>query len=458
MYKTGIVWLSNDLRLTDNRLFADASRDCESLLVVYIRESASLKPNRYGFRSLGKLRRKFIDECLSDLNRNLTSLGSELFLMEGSTLTCLQTLIGQYRPDVFYCATQSGFYENDIVQFIRRSYPELRLVESAHTTLLDQTQLPFLLADIPKSFTQFRKKVEPIILDSEFIDTLKNNTPSSLPKQPQKPTLFAGNTVPFSADLSFLNDASKTEPAMICGGETHAQQHLKHYFSNNYASTYKQTRNKLDGIYHSTKFSPWLSQGCISPKQILKTLVTFEQNHGANESTYWIKFELLWREYFFWLAKVLGKSLYLRGGYRHKNPLKSFYPQRLKSWCSGTTPYPLVNACMTELNTTGYLSNRGRQIVASCLVNEFDVDWRYGAAYFEQQLIDYDVASNWGNWQYIAGVGVDPRGGRHFDIDKQQRLYDPENRYCERWLGEHGSKYSNSAITDYVDAADWPLE
>lgn len=77
-------------------------------------------------------------------------------------------------------------------------------------------------------------------------------------------------------------------------------------------------------------------------------------------------------------------------------------------WCKGNTPYPLVNACMRELLATGYLSNRGRQIVASCLINELKLDWRYGAAWFQQQLIDYDTAVNWGNWQYIAGVGADP--------------------------------------------------
>lgn len=106
---------------------------------------------------------------------------------------------------------------------------------------------------------------------------------------------------------------------------------------------------------------------------------------------------------------------------------------------------------MNELKHTGFMSNRGRQIVASCLVNELSLDWRCGAAYFEQQLIDYDVASNWGNWQYIAGVGADPRGGRHFDIEKQSRIYDPENTYIHTWAS-HPAKH-----IDTVDAADWPI-
>ena len=107
---------------------------------------------------------------------------------------------------------------------------------------------------------------------------------------------------------------------------------------------------------------------------------------------------------------------------------------------------------MKQLNATGFMSNRGRQIAASCLVNELAVDWRYGAAYFEQQLLDYDVASNWGNWQYLAGVGADPRGKRHFDLDKQTRQYDPEGRFINKWQGQ-----IQNLPLDSVDAADWPL-
>lgn len=90
--------------------------------------------------------------------------------------------------------------------------------------------------------------------------------------------------------------------------------------------------------------------------------------------------------------------------------------------------------------------------MASCFVNELSLDWRYGAAYFEQQLVDYDVASNWGNWQYLAGVGADPRGQRHFNIDKQAALYDPSNAFINKWSGT-----AHIDGMDSVDAADWPL-
>jgi deoxyribodipyrimidine photo-lyase len=99
------------------------------------------------------------------------------------------------------------------------------------------------------------------------------------------------------------------------------------------------------------------------------------------------------------------------------------------------------------------MSNRGRQIAASCLVNEMGVDWRFGAAFFEKHLLDYDVASNYANWQYIAGVGADPRGGRHFDLEKQTALYDPDGVFIGRWGGKRPKQPKH-----VVDAADWPIE
>ena len=113
---------------------------------------------------------------------------------------------------------------------------------------------------------------------------------------------------------------------------------------------------------------------------------------------------------------------------------KSLNEKLLSQWINGATQSDLVNANMLELKLTGYMSNRGRQNVASYLCNDLKLDWRYGAAYFEQQLIDYDVCSNWGNWAYLAGVGNDPRGNRYFNIEKQANDYDAKKTYRNLWL------------------------
>jgi deoxyribodipyrimidine photo-lyase len=206
----------------------------------------------------------------------------------------------------------------------------------------------------------------------------------------------------------------------------------------------------------STKFSPWLANGSISPRFLLQALRNYEHENGGNDSTYWIYFELLWREYFQWYADHFQQRLFSFKGTNSRKPLTSFYPQRFKQWVNGTTPWAIVNACMKELQHTGYLSNRGRQLVASCLVNELALDWRCGAAYFEQQLLDYDVGSNWGNWQYIAGVGPDPRGGRHFNLAKQAQIYDPQGDYRQQWLGDSAVMPSGRPL-DSVDMVDWPI-
>ena len=230
-------------------------------------------------------------------------------------------------------------------------------------------------------------------------------------------------------------------------------RHLQKYFQSELPATYKQTRNGLDGMDYSTKFSPWLAQGCLSVRRIIERLNQFEDEVVANDSTYWIYFELLWREYFQWYAEKYGEQMIAFSGIKAHSPKTSFYPERFQKWCQGTTPYPIVNACMRQLKATGYMSNRGRQLVASCFVHELAMDWRYGAAYMEQQLIDFDLGSNWGNWQYLAGVGADPRGHRKFDLNKQTQIYDPKQQFIERWQG-----HSNNFPLDSIDPSDWPID
>jgi len=283
------------------------------------------------------------------------------------------------------------------------------------------------------SFSQFRTKVENALV---AVDAPVASAQPQLFMRWPTPIYFENNRVL----VQWLNRLQQAgfggNHSPFAAGEQAGVSHLASYFNSGAAQHYKETRNALDGWANSTKFSPYLAIGNLSPRQIWHALLQYEHRFGANESTYWIKFELLWREYFQWLSLKVGNKLYRFSGLRETPPATSFNAELYQRWCSGTTPYPLVNALMHQLNATGYMSNRGRQIVASCLVNELQLDWRYGAAYFQQQLVDFDVASNWGNWQYIAGVGVDPRGGRHFNLDKQTALFDPNGEFIQKWQGQ----------------------
>ncbi|MGI9215500.1 MAG: FAD-binding domain-containing protein, partial [Hydrogenophaga sp.] len=168
--------------------------------------------------------------------------------------------------------------------------------------------------------------------------------------------------------------------------------------------------------------------------RVVADLKAFEAERGTSDGSYWLWFELLWREHFRWMLRRPGAALFRPQGLLPSAPRAAHEAEAFARWCEGRTGLDLVDAAMRELRHTGYLSNRLRQIVASALIHEGQSDWRAGAAWFEHCLIDFDVHSNQGNWAYIAGVGTDPRGGRRFNLDKQVRDHDPEGVYRRGWL------------------------
>ncbi|MCE0557847.1 DASH family cryptochrome [Motilimonas sp. E26] len=434
MTTRGIYFFSNDLRLHDNALLTQAADEVDELICLYI-DDTLLPSTRYRPEPWSTKRQTFHEASLAALESQLANLGQMLWRYQARSLQQLNALISHLEINLAYVSKQVGWFEQQVLHQIANNAPQLSWKIGNNHTLWREEDLPFKLSDLPASFTEFRKKVEPLAIKSPLIKL--NNLPKPMHVQSDKFSLSRQNQVSQSNEL-------------FIGGEQAGLTHLRQYFDSRAPSYYKTVRNELDGWGNSTKFSPWLANGCLSAKQILTELNNFERHHGANESTYWIYFELLWREYFQWYGHRHQQQLFTFTGIKKQSPLTSLYPERFAKWCQGQTPYPLVNACMKQLNQTGYMSNRGRQIVASCLVNELQIDWRYGARYFEQQLIDYDVASNWGNWQYLAGVGADPRGQRHFDLTKQTQLFDPKGKFIEKWQGQC------DLPLDSVDGADWP--
>lgn len=430
--RTGLYWFTHDLRVDDNPLLRAAAERCDALLCVYVIDPREFEPSRYqGIRPLGEQRWRFICDSLRSLNEHLVSLGQRLHIVAGVPTHNLTTLVQQYQVSEIFTSRPVACDECRQLSALQAELANVEFCVGDTFTLFDQEQLPFSWRDLPATFSQFRKQVE------------------NIPVSPPVPAPQSLPPMPFEAALPNVELAS--ESASIPGGIYSGQKHLQEYIWQDHVSRYKTVRNELDGWRNSSKLSPWLAQGCLSPRQINHSIKEYESSRVANESTYWLFFELLWREYFQWYARAHGSRSFRLRGLKQQPPLTSFYPQRFRAWCEGRTPYPLVNAAINQLNDTGYISNRSRQIVASALVNEMQIDWRYGAAYFQQQLIDYDPASNWGNWQYIAGVGADPRGGRHFNLAKQQELFDPHGDYIRRWQGHSG------ASLDVVDYVDWPL-
>ncbi|MCV2402927.1 DASH family cryptochrome [Marinomonas sp. C2222] len=447
--KLGLVWFGNDLRCADQSMLSLAAKEVDQLICLYCDEPKYKKPSRYATRGMSALRRRFLNSGLNSLAAELKQLDQTLFVSQEDAVSSIRLLLNEMPISHIYCNHHSGWDEQQNLRQLASEFSDVHFHIEHGLTLFEPEQLPFTLLSsetldrspsLPSSFSKFRKLVEPLEV--------------SLPKPkvtylPIVPELLSKLSLPSIRPWKIEPD---TDEQTFAGGEEGAQKQLNDYFSTKLPSHYKEVRNALDGWVNSTKFSPWLAQGSLSPRQIKAALTQYEEQHGANESTYWIYFELLWREYFHWYATYYGKQLFLVGGLSNKKAYGSYYPERFRKWCEGNTPYPIVNACMKQLKQTGFMSNRGRQIVASCLVHELDIDWRYGAAYFEEQLIDYDVASNWGNWQYIAGVGADPRGGRRFNLEKQTEQYDPNHSFIRQWRG-----HIYDSQLDSVDASDWPI-
>ncbi len=435
MCKTGLFWFNNDLRVHDNPALLEASLNCDRLICLFCYDTFWDKPTGFNAKPLGDKRRQFLLESLNDLQHTLGARGQQLIVMKGDPVAIISELLSKYHVNHVYRSYHVGVYENRQWQHLRADFPRVQFDSYWTHSLFQQQQLPFELTSLPDTFSQFRKIVESLPIDK----------PVQMPKTLAVPVSeLHEDTLPLP---TYRNSQDH-----FTGGEKAAIEHMEAYFSSDYPAQYKLLRNDLDHWSHSTKFSAWLANGALSVKRLLQQLRQFEKTHTANESTYWIFFELLWREYFQWYAFRYRHKLFRPQGLGKKKITCCFYPERYQKWAHGNTPYPLVNALMKQLNETGYMSNRGRQIVASCFINELELDWRFGAAYFEQQLIDYDVAANWGNWQYIAGVGADPRGGRHFNIEKQQRQYDPQQTFIQKWKGQ-----VTAPRLDSVDAADWPI-
>lgn len=176
--------------------------------------------------------------------------------------------------------------------------------------------------------------------------------------------------------------------------------------------------------------------GCISPRLIYEEVKRYEKERKKNDSTYWLIFELIWRDYFRFIAKKHGDKIFNIRGIKNQEDSWSRDKSQFEAWTEGMTGVPFVDANMRELNATGFMSNRGRQIVASFLVNDLGIDWTWGASYFESQLIDYDVCSNWGNWMYVGGVGNDPRENRYFNVLRQAKNYDRNGDYIRLMIPE----------------------
>jgi deoxyribodipyrimidine photo-lyase len=427
--KRAIVWFKTDLRLHDNETLVRAIEQSEEIIPVYCLDEDHFKKTAFGFEKTGNFRTQFLLESLIDLDNNLRQLGSGLIVVKGKPEQELFKLAQQFGVSKIFAKREVSYEEKQTEERVEKEVWKIHCsFESFSTSTLYHAQdLPFSIKDIPDVFTQFKRQVE---------------RESAVRPIFQRPEKIQSIVIP-RLELPSLQDLGKQaitpDPRSVMlfkGGETEAYKRLNDYFfETQLINTYKLTRNGMVGADYSTKFSPWLALGCLSPREIFYELKRYESQFQANESTYWLVFELLWRDYFRFMFKKHRQKFFSQAGIKLAVENTNRTDKKLLSkWVLGKTGNDFIDANMLELKHTGFMSNRGRQNVASYLCNDLKIDWRYGAAYFEEQLIDYDVSSNWGNWAYLAGVGNDPRGKRYFDPEKQAKEYDPKREYRTLWL------------------------
>jgi deoxyribodipyrimidine photo-lyase len=427
--KTSIVWFKTDLRLSDNETLLKAISQSEHVLPLYCFDDSHFETTSYGFKKTGSFRTQFLLEALQDLDANLRALGSGLVIVKGKPEVEIPKIAKQFGVQKVFAKREVAFEEKQTEKKVQDELFKLRceLETFSTSTLYRAEDLPFSIKDIPDVFTVFRRKTEhDAVIRKALEKPEKINSPAI-------PTL----ELPTLKDFDLKKTKIDTRAAIsFKGGETEALKRLNHYFYETKGlSTYKETRNGMVGADYSSKFSAWLALGCLSPRYIYEEVKKYEKQFGANESTYWLIFELLWRDFFRFMFKKYQTKFFLYSGIKtDKVNSKSLNQKLLSQWINGKTASDFINASMLELKQTGFMSNRGRQNVASYFCNELNMDWRLGASYFEEQLIDYDVCSNWGNWAYLAGVGNDPRAHRYFNIEKQAKEYDKNSIFRDLWL------------------------
>ena len=420
-----LVWFRNNMRVEDNSSLTKAINESDNVIGFINIDPKIFISTKYGFKKTEKYRAKFLLETMSDLKSQLETLNISLIVTHRDFGQSINEIIDQYAITNIY--TQTEWTRDELIEEL--SIPnEINLIKDFDQFLFSPNDVSSLYDNIPRGFSNFRKKCEKYL---SVNDTL------SIPKSLNSDNKISIEyPIPSLSDLGFKDfEVHKDSVFRFKGGEINAKNRIRNYFfETRNVSTYKLTRNGLIGEDYSSKFSPWLANGSVSVKYIFKSLKEYEKEVEKNDSTYWLYFELIWRDFFKYVSMQHKDKFFNKDGIYGEDKEWLDDKDVLLNWINGKTNEPFVNANMIELSQTGFMSNRGRQNVSNYLTKELKIDWRIGAEYFESMLIDYDVHSNYGNWLYNAGIGNDSMPFRKFNPKLQSERYDPDKSYEKIWL------------------------
>jgi deoxyribodipyrimidine photo-lyase len=415
---TAVWWVRRDLRLTDNQALASALAYAEQVIPVFVLNPALLDSPHVGAKRVA-----FLFGGLRQLDADLRARGSRLVVRRGEPLAELRALLGE-------TGATRIFAEEDLTPYARRR--DARVAQSLPLDLTGGVT-------VHPAGAVLKADGAPYTVFTPFSRTWK-----ALPLPSVRDVLLAAARLPVVPDLSSLPipDAPALPAAVpFPPGEAEAQRRLAAFVDGEEAAIYRyaEGRNQLD-LDGTSRLSPYLRFGMVSARQAVASALaavgTASGAQGRKGAETWLN-ELIWREFF---AHILYHFPQVRGS--------SFRPEydriawendtgAFVAWCEGRTGYPVVDAAMRQLIETGWMHNRARMIVASFLVKDLLIDWRWGERTFMQHLVDGDPAANNGGWQWTAGTGTDAAPYfRIFNPVLQGKKHDPNGNFVRRWLPE----------------------
>jgi deoxyribodipyrimidine photo-lyase len=410
-----ILWLRRDLRIHDHPALLAALDTGEPVVPVFCFDDGLLK----GRHASGP-RTQFLLECLADLDVSLRQRGNRLFVRHGRPERTLPELARELGGGSVHFSADVSPFARRRQEAVSRALRADGVAVESHPGLFAVDRLRDITTgsgDPYTVFTPFYRNWQ----GQPRRDVL--GAPRQLP-QPG-PTVAAG-ALPGLEDLGLEQEC----PDPATGGERVARRALTRFLGDPVVG-YGDGRDILTGE-NVSRLSPYLHFGCLSPREV-------EQRLGCGEGAQAFRRQLCWRDFY---AHVLGHfPANARSEYqeRYRGTIRwSHARQRFEAWCEGQTGYPSVDAGMRQLRREGWMHNRARLLVGSFLTKDLGIDWRWGERWFMRLLLDGDEASNNGNWQWIASVGVDPQPAfrRIFNPARQQERFDPDGTYVRRYVPE----------------------
>lgn len=420
--KRVILWFRKDLRIHDNEAFTEAFKSNAEVYPVFVFDDQWHNgQSRFGFKRIGKFRTQFLLECVKDLKENLRKIGLDLIVRKGDPAQEVFQLAKELKTYYVHCNRERTRDEVNNQERLEKKLwtigQELRYYRGK--MLLYTFDLPFPVTHVPSNFTGFKKEVEQIV---PIREPLEEPNSEDIIEWTATPDL--GN-MPSMKDL--YGDQVENNLDSINGGEQAGLGKLEELTQD---LLFKDSRMLNDEPH----LSPYLSMGCLSPKMVFHHLRShFNEKDRVFYKTLVID-DLVLRDYLRLLGKKYGDEIFYKSGMSENDELLNLKDTSLiQNLQKANLEDDFANAIVYQLLTTGYIPGFARYYFANYLIYTLQMDWRIGAEFFEEYLIDYDPCSNWVNWQLIAGQGPEGRSEQRASLDYLRKKFDPQDHYIEKW-------------------------